>query len=87
MLIMCLAIPGRIESVNGVDLLNRTAVVDFDGVKTQVSLAFLPEARVGQYVLVHAGVAINTVDEEEAARVFDLLKEMGEWEREVPEET
>jgi len=41
-------------------------------------LACLPEACVGQYVLVHAGLAINTVDEEEAARVFDLLREMGE---------
>lgn len=84
---MCLAIPGRIETVSGADLLNRTAVVDFGGVKRQVSLACVPDAAVGQYVLVHAGLAINTVDEEEAARVFDLLREMGELDGGVSEKT
>jgi len=84
---MCLAIPGRIETVSGADLLNRTAVVDFGGVKKQVSLACLPEAGVGQYVLVHAGLAINTVDEEEAARVFELLREVGELESDDSDKT
>lgn len=74
---MCLAVPGRIVSIveAGEDLL-RTATVDFAGVRREVSLAFTPEAREGDYVLVHVGFAISVVDEAEARRIFEELERM-----------
>jgi len=74
---MCLAVPGKIISISGEDLA-RQARVDFGGVLKEVNLAYVPEAQVGEYVLVHVGFAISVVDEEEAAKVFGYLKEMGE---------
>jgi hydrogenase expression/formation protein HypC len=74
---MCLAVPGKIVSVVGEDL-ERQAKVDFGGVLREVNLAYVPEAKVGEYVLVHVGFAISVVDEEEAGKVFGYLKEMGE---------
>jgi hydrogenase expression/formation protein HypC len=74
---MCLAVPGKIVSVVGEDL-ERQAKVDFGGVLKEVNLAYVPEAKVGEYVLVHVGFAISVVDEEEAGKVFGYLKEMGE---------
>lgn len=76
---MCLAVPGRIERVDGGnEPLFRTARVSFGGVVKEVSLACVPEAGVGDYVLVHVGVAISVIDPEEAARVFEYLRQMGE---------
>jgi hydrogenase expression/formation protein HypC len=72
---MCLAVPGKILSINGVDL-ERTGRVSFGGVVKEISLAYLPEARVEDYVIVHAGVALSRLDETEAARVFAYLDEM-----------
>lgn len=74
---MCLAIPGKILTISGADL-TRRAHVDFGGVRRNVSLAALPEARPGEYVLVHAGFALNVVDEGEAQRMLDDLARMGE---------
>jgi hydrogenase expression/formation protein HypC len=74
---MCLAVPGKIMSISGEDLA-RQARVDFAGVVKEINLAYVPEAQVGQYVLVHVGFAISIVDEEEAAKVFGYLREMGE---------
>jgi hydrogenase expression/formation protein HypC len=74
---MCLAVPGRILSVAGEEL-TRTGQVDFAGVVKEVSLAYVPEAQVGNYVLVHVGVALNTVDEAEAERTLDYLRQIGE---------
>jgi hydrogenase expression/formation protein HypC len=74
---MCLAVPGKIISIHGEDLA-RQARVEFGGVLKEVNLAYVPEAQVGEYVLVHVGFAISVVDEEEAAKVFGYLKEMGE---------
>ena len=74
---MCLAVPGKIVSIVGEDL-ERQARVDFGGVLKEVNLAYVPEAKVGDYVLVHVGFAISVVDEEEAGKVFGYLKEMGE---------
>ena len=74
---MCLAVPGKIASITGEDLL-RAAKVDFSGVLKDVNLAYVPEAKVGDYVMVHVGFAISIVDEEEASKVFGYLKEMGE---------
>ncbi|MCB0220278.1 MAG: HypC/HybG/HupF family hydrogenase formation chaperone [Chrysiogenetes bacterium] len=68
---MCLAVPGKVAMIDeGADALLRTARVDFGGVTREVSLAFLPEARVGDYVLVHAGVGISRIDEARAAQVL-----------------
>ncbi len=72
---MCLAVPGKIESISGEDL-GRVARVSFSGVKRDISLAYVPEAQVGDYVLVHVGFAISKVDPAEAERVFDYLRQM-----------
>jgi hydrogenase expression/formation protein HypC len=75
---MCLAVPGRIVSIEGDDPVLRCGRVDFSGVVKQINLAYVPEAKVGDYVLVHVGFAINTIDEEEAHQVFDYLRQMEE---------
>jgi hydrogenase expression/formation protein HypC len=75
---MCLAIPGKVASISGEDPLTRMGKVDFGGVLKQASLAYVPEAQVGDYVIVHAGFAIGRLDEEEAGKVFEYLREMQE---------
>ncbi len=74
---MCLAVPGRISSVTGSEEL-RSAIVDFNGVSRETSLIFVPEARVGDFVLVHVGFAIAVIDEQVAGEVLDGLRELGE---------
>jgi len=73
---MCLAIPGRIESISGDDPMTRMAKVNFGGILKEACLAYVPEAEVGDYVIVHVGFALSRLDEEEAAKVFDYLKQM-----------
>lgn len=75
---MCLAVPGEIVSITGDAPFNRTGKVRFGGVLKEVSLAYVPEAQVGDYVIVHVGFALNTVDPEEAQRVFETLQAMDE---------
>jgi hydrogenase expression/formation protein HypC len=75
---MCLAIPGKITSISGEDPLMRTGKVDFGGILKEVSLAFVPEAQLSDYVIVHAGFALSRVDEAEAQQVFEYLREMQE---------
>lgn len=79
---MCLAIPGKLECiiVDPADELGRKGKVNFGGILKEVSLAYVPEAKVGQYVVVHVGFALAIVQEEEAEKVFAYLKEMGELE-------
>lgn len=77
---MCLAIPGRVESVEEKSPIERLAQVRFGGILKSVNLAFVPEAGVGDYVLVHVGVAINKIDEDEAQEVFRYLQEIGDLE-------
>jgi hydrogenase expression/formation protein HypC len=76
---MCLAIPGKIKSIesryNG---LVRMAKVEFGGILKEASLEMVPLAKEGDYVLVHVGVAISIVDEEEARKSFEYLAEIGE---------
>jgi hydrogenase expression/formation protein HypC len=74
---VCLAVPGRVLSVTGGDPLTRTGRVDFGGIVKEINLAYVPEARVGDHVLVHVGFAIAMIDEAEAGRVFALLREIG----------
>jgi hydrogenase expression/formation protein HypC len=78
---VCLAIPGKILEIqsNGV---GRAARVEFGGIVRQVSLDFVPEAQLGDYVMVHVGFAISRVDREEAERTYQLLQEMGMLEQE-----
>ena len=73
---MCLAVPGRIERIDCNDALTRTGLVSFGGILKDVNLAFVPEAACGHYVLVHAGFAITRVDEGEANRVFEYLRQI-----------
>jgi hydrogenase expression/formation protein HypC len=68
---MCLAIPGKLVSIDG-----ETGMADFRGVERRVVLTFVPKAKLGDYVLVHAGFAIQTVDEEDARETLRLLEEL-----------
>ncbi len=79
---MCLAIPGKIEKIfnDGADSLTVRGKVNFGGIIKEVSLAYVPEALVGDYVIVHVGFAISVVQEEEAQKVFSYLEKMGELE-------
>jgi hydrogenase expression/formation protein HypC len=77
---MCLAIPGKIVEIRDHDAVTRMGAVDFGGALKEINLSFVPEAKTGDYVLVHAGFALNTIDEKEAAQVFEYLREMGELE-------
>jgi hydrogenase expression/formation protein HypC len=74
---MCLAVPGRVLTVAGSDPPFRTGCVDFCGVHKTVSLAFTPEVSAGEFVLVHVGFAITRIDEDEAARTFQYLVQIG----------
>lgn len=75
---MCLAVPGKVLSIAGDDALTRTGRIDFGGVIKQVNLIYTPEADVGDHVLVHVGFAIAVIDEQEAERVFELLRQIEE---------
>ena len=74
---MCLAIPGKITNIhedNGM----RMASTDFGGVIKRVCIEYTPDAQLGDYILVHVGFALHKIDEEEAARTFALLEELGQ---------
>ena len=76
---MCLGVPGKVIEVyeqHGI----RMGTVDFSGIRREACLAYAPEVQVGMYVVVHVGFAISVVDEEEAARSYELLEEMGNLE-------
>jgi hydrogenase expression/formation protein HypC len=84
---MCLAVPGKLVQIEGDDPLWRTGKVDFGGILKEVNLACVPEAELGDYVLVHVGMALSRVDEDEAAKVFEYLRQMDELEElAVPQE-
>jgi len=76
---MCLAIPGKVVSIVAeLDEIFRTGKVSFEGITKEVNLSMVPEAKVGDYVLVHVGTAISVVDEEEAIKTFQYIKEAGD---------
>lgn len=75
---MCLAIPGKVIEIQGDDPLLRSARVSFAGVIKQVSLSCAPDAKLGDYVLVHVGLAISIIDEQEAEETLSFLRQMGE---------
>ena len=75
---MCLAVPGRILEIAADGPLFRTGRVDFGGIIKQINLVYVPEAEPGDYVIVHVGFAISKIDETEAKKVFQYLREMNE---------
>ena len=75
---MCLGVPGKVLSIADDALGMRMGKVSFAGITKEACLAYTPEAEVGDYVIVHVGFAISVVDEEEAGKVFEYLKEMDE---------
>ena len=76
---MCLAVPGKVveivQSDDADDLTGRSGLIDFQGNQIQASLAMTPEAEIGSYVLVHAGFAIATMDEDEARETFEAIRD------------
>jgi hydrogenase expression/formation protein HypC len=74
---MCLAVPGKIVEITGEDEL-RMGKIDFAGVQRQACLAYVPEAQLGDYVLVHVGFAISRIDEQQAMETLEALREIGE---------
>lgn len=82
---MCLAVPGQIVAIREEHGL-RAGRIQFGGIFRQASLDFVPEAQVGDYVMVHVGFAISRVDAAEAQRTYELLEQMGALEDELPPE-
>jgi hydrogenase expression/formation protein HypC len=75
---MCLAVPGKIVSIEEADATFRNGRVNFGGIVKNVNLSYVPEAKVGDYVVVHVGFALSIVDEAEARQVFEYLRQMDE---------
>ena len=83
---MCLGVPGKIIEIQDNPLGMAMGKVSFGGIAKEVCLAYVPEAQIDDYVIVHAGFALSMIDEKEAMEVFELLKEMQELsELETPE--
>ncbi len=84
---MCLAIPGKLTTITAqLDETFRFGKVSFGGIMKEVNLSMVPEARVGDYVLVHVGVAISVVDEDEALKTFEYIRQIGELNELNPDE-
>lgn len=79
---MCLAVPGKIIEIIGEDVLERKGRVEFAGVIKEIALAYVPEAQIGDYVIVHAGFAISLVDAQEAAETLKYFKEIDQLNQE-----
>ena len=81
---MCLAIPGKIIQISATeDAIFRSGKVSFEGVMREVNFAAVPEGRVGEYVLVHVGMALSVIDEEEALKTLAYFKEIDELNDEI----
>jgi hydrogenase expression/formation protein HypC len=75
---MCLGVPGKVTRIDAASFGMAMGTVDFGGISKEVCMAYVPEAAVGDFVLVHVGFALSRIDEEEARQVFRVLEEMGE---------
>ncbi|MBN2508513.1 MAG: HypC/HybG/HupF family hydrogenase formation chaperone [Verrucomicrobia bacterium] len=75
---MCLAVPGRIESIETESAFGPTGKVNFGGILKDVNLAYVPEATIGDYVIVHVGFALSRLDEAEARQTLEYFRQMGE---------
>ena len=81
---MCLAVPAKIVSLNAnVDDLLRTGNVDFSGVQKEISLAYVPEAQIGDYVIVHAGFALSLLDENEALASLQVFQDLADFQADL----
>ncbi|MDY7565479.1 HypC/HybG/HupF family hydrogenase formation chaperone [Pseudomonas sp. RTC3] len=76
---MCLAIPARVVELRSGD----TALVDLGGIRKEISIALVPEAQVGDYVIIHVGYALGLIDPEEAQRTLDMFDELNRTQREA----
>jgi hydrogenase expression/formation protein HypC len=77
---MCLAIPGKIIKISGNDPLSLMGQIDFSGISKEISLAYLPEAKLEDYVIVHAGFAISLIDEDDAKESLNAFQELSDFE-------
>jgi hydrogenase expression/formation protein HypC len=75
---MCLGVPGKVTKIAGNEIGMKMGTVNFGGISKEVCLTYVPEAKVGDYVIVHVGFAISIVDEEEAKQVFEYLRQIDE---------
>lgn len=80
---MCLGVPGKIQRITQDDPIYRSGEVDFNGAVKEISLAYTPDADVGDYVIVHAGFALNVIDEDEARQVMEDLRTLSELSEEA----
>ena len=79
---MCLAVPGKVVSIDESNPELKMAKVNFAGVSKAVCIEWLPDVKIGDYVLVHVGFALNKIDEEDAEETLKILREMGDIEEE-----
>ncbi|GAB4298604.1 MAG: HypC/HybG/HupF family hydrogenase formation chaperone [Ignavibacteriaceae bacterium] len=77
---MCLAVPGKVVSIDDSNPELKMAKVNFGGVSKEVCVQWLPDVEVGDYVLVHVGFALNKIDEKDAEETLKILREMGDLE-------
>jgi hydrogenase expression/formation protein HypC len=82
---MCLGVPGKITEISSTGAL-RMAKVDFGGVTREVCIETLPEAKIGDYTIVHAGFALNLLSEEEAQSTLDILNELADFEEQLSDQ-
>ncbi|MGA7989974.1 MAG: HypC/HybG/HupF family hydrogenase formation chaperone [Thermoanaerobaculia bacterium] len=75
---MCLGVPGKVLSIEASTIGMPMGVVSFGGITKEVCLAYTPDVKIGEYVLVHVGFAISKLDEQQALEVFQVLKDMGD---------
>ena len=77
---MCLAVPGKVTSIDESNPELKMAKVNFNGVSKDICIQWLPDVKIDDYVLVHVGFALNTIDEKDAIETIQILKEMGDIE-------
>ncbi|MCC6221352.1 MAG: HypC/HybG/HupF family hydrogenase formation chaperone [Deltaproteobacteria bacterium] len=82
---MCLAVPGELLEITDTNPITRRGKVSFGGIVKEINLAFVPEATVGDYVLVHIGFALSKIDEKEAKSIFSFIEDIGHLEELVEE--
>jgi len=80
---MCLAVPGKIINISGDTPLNRMGKIDFSGISKEISLAYLPEAKLDDYVIVHAGFAISIIDQQEAEETLNTIQALDYFEADL----
>jgi hydrogenase expression/formation protein HypC len=81
---MCLAVPGKVVSIDESNPELKMAKVNFSGVTKEVCVQWLPDVKIGDYVLVHVGFALNKIDEKDAEETLRILREIGDIEEENP---